>query len=116
MALTSKQRTAIYDKKHPHKNRWFKLRYRAGKRNIVFDILYEDFRDFCNDRDVEGRTGRTKECLSFDRIDSKLGYSKGNLQILTVSDNSSKGTKEMGEWTASLIPEEFKLDEGECPF
>jgi len=101
MATKQQRWTANYNKKYPHKNRWYKLRYRAQKRGIVFTITYEYFRDFCMEHEVEGKTGRTAECLSFDRKKNHLGYIEGNIQILTVSQNSMKGTipeEELPDW------------------
>lgn len=105
-----------YDKKHPFKNKWFKARYRAKCRGIIFDISYEDYRDFCIENQIEGKTGRTKECLSIDRIDPSKGYIKGNLQVLTVSENSMKSNKHPLEWVNRNCPDWLKPREDDCPF
>lgn len=37
--------------------------------------------------------GRTAHSYSVDRIDNTKGYIPGNIQALTIAQNSSKGTK-----------------------
>lgn len=116
--MTNKERNKIYkeryEEKYPFKLKWAKLRYRANKRGIKFTISYEDFRELCIEQEIKGKTGRYGWNLSVDRIDSDKGYEKGNLQFLTVSDNSKK----------SNIPEvaiihetpEFLIERKDCPF
>lgn len=103
-----------YENKFPFRNKYFKLRYRAKIRGIEFGITYEELRDFLFTNNVDStKLGRTKECLSIDRIDPRVGYFIHNLQILTISENSSKGC---------TIPEDEQPDwylnrpEDPCPF
>lgn len=102
-----------YEAKHPFRNKWFKARYRAKIRGIHFEITYEEFRDFLMENTSHGVFGRTKECLSIDRKDPRIGYVITNLQILTVSENSIKGC---------TIPEDEQPDwylerpKDPCPF
>lgn len=85
-----KEYTKRYDEKHPFKNKWYKMRYRAKKRKISFELEYEEFRDWCLEQQLQGKTGRTANDLSVDRIRSWEGYNINNLQVLTVSENSQK--------------------------
>lgn len=71
------------------------LRQNARRRGKIFEITLDEFREFCDETRYLERKGRTAECASIDRIIQSKGYVKGNLQILTVSDNSIKGTDEV---------------------
>ena len=110
--MCQKERTIRYDLKNPFKNKWFKLRYRAKCRGKKFKISYEEFKQFCLDNQLEGKTGRTAECLSIDCRDPRLGYVSSNLRVVTVSENSKK---------SDLLPEELpdwylERNKDECPF
>lgn len=81
-----------YAKKNPEKYAYQVLRNNAKRRGIKFTITYTDFLVFCIKTKILLGRGRTKECLSIDRIDNNKGYETGNLQTLTVSENSRKRT------------------------
>lgn len=66
------------------------LKQNAKRRNKVFTITVEDFREFCTKTNYLYLKGRTKNKMSIDRINPNMGYEKGNLQILSVSDNAAK--------------------------
>lgn len=100
--MSQKKWTSNYEKKHPFKNKWFKLRYRAKRRGIEFDLTYEQFRDFCLEHQLEGKTGRKADNLSIDRINSERGYSIDNIQVLTVSENSSKSKYDVQHYLKKL--------------
>lgn len=66
------------------------LRSNAKRRNKIFTITLQDFKEFCEETNYLALKGRTKTKASIDRIDASKGYEKGNLQILTVSQNCRK--------------------------
>lgn len=66
------------------------LKQNAKRRGKVFTLTVEDFREFCTETNYLELKGRTKHEMSIDRIDHLRGYEKGNLQILTVSENVTK--------------------------
>lgn len=66
------------------------LKQNAKTRKKVFTITLQDFKDFCNETGYLETKGRTKLKSSIDRKDHTKGYEKGNLQLLSVSDNSKK--------------------------
>jgi spore cortex formation protein SpoVR/YcgB (stage V sporulation) len=72
--------------------------YRANKDNAKrrhkpHTITFDDFKEFCYRNDYMAGKGRTKESYSIDCIINEPGYVRGNLQRLTVSENSKKGCK-----------------------
>lgn len=77
-------------KEHPIEYAYQKLRGNAKRRGKEFTITLEDFKKFCYETEYIMRKGRTKISYSIDRIDDNKGYVPGNLQPLTVSENSKK--------------------------
>lgn len=88
-----------------HRHRWIKandpvayayhsLKSNARRRGKDFDWPLEDFREFCRETGYVERTGKTSSSLSIDRIDHRKGYTKGNVQILTLGENGKKGHEE----------------------
>lgn len=70
------------------------LRSNARRRGKVFTITLEYFRAFCDFTDYIELKGRKSKCLSVDRKDPLKGYEPGNLQPLTVSQNSCKAQQD----------------------
>ena len=67
------------------------LKNRAGQRGHEFTITFEYYyQTVWLDSGYADKHGKTKECLSVDRADNSKGYIEGNLQVLTVSENSRK--------------------------
>lgn len=69
------------------------LRNNAKRRNVEFTLTFEQFEKFCIKYDYLAGKGKTKESYSIDRIDNSRGYVEDNIAILTLSENSRKGTK-----------------------
>lgn len=69
------------------------LKSNAKRRHKPFDIDFEYFAEFCVKNDYLAGRGRKKDCYTVDCKINELGYVKGNLQRLTKSENSRKGTK-----------------------
>lgn len=88
---------------HPIIAMWRTLQDNAKRRGKEFTLTTSDFIEFLeNTSYVDGR-GRHRLCLHIDRKDHKLGYTRGNIQTLTCSENSTKGNRE-------------KAEKGLCPF
>ena len=66
------------------------LRSNAKRRKKEFGLTLEEFRKFCSETNYMQLKGRSKNSASIDRKDQNRGYFYDNLQILTVSENSSK--------------------------
>ena len=97
----------IYRKKHPEKYAYDNLRSNSKQRGIPFTISFEYFKQFCHENDYIQKKGITKHSLS-------LGYIPGNLQVLTVSENSKKGKKKLvyDDLARRLRVKTFKTVEG----
>lgn len=79
-----------YYNRDPVRVVYTKLKSNAKRRGHKFTLTLKYFRHFCKLTNYIELRGRNKEAYSIDRIDSTKGYQKGNLQILTVSENSRK--------------------------
>lgn len=67
--------------------------------------------------------GRTKTSYSIDCKKPEEGYHYDNLQKLTVSENSSKGTKKLEVWwdeyekkLKAKVTKLNEMDNSDCPF
>lgn len=88
--LCSKHRTVM--RKHADIVRYTydKLKSNAKRRGKMFTISISYFRQFCEDTNYIELKGRTALKMSIDRQDVTKGYEEGNLQIMSVGDNSAK--------------------------
>lgn len=68
------------------------MRSNAKRRNKVFTLTLEQFKQFCEETDYINKRGKTGKSASIDRIDNNKGYEIGNIRILTLSENSAKWT------------------------
>jgi hypothetical protein len=62
----------------------------AGKRDIPFELTYDEFKEFDLQTNYVESKGRESESLTIDRIDSSLGYTIDNIRTLTWSQNCAK--------------------------
>ena len=72
-----------------------RIKQRARQRGKPFVIMFEDFKQWVMDTDYLNLKGRGKDDGSIDCIVDELGYAKGNLQLLTVSQNTIKYQKDL---------------------
>lgn len=80
--------------KYPVKAAYSDLRNRAKRRGIQFSLTFGQFAELCAASGyIEGK-GSTRHALQIDRIDPKLGYTWDNCQVITCSENASKGNHE----------------------
>ena len=66
------------------------LKGNAKRRGHFFDLTLEEFREFCVASQYMVGKGITKNSYTIDRIVETKGYTKGNIQVLTNSDNLKK--------------------------
>lgn len=92
-----------YAIKNPVKYAFFVLRQNAKRRGKEFNITFEYFKNFVNQTHYMDYKGKTKTSFTIDRKDNSLGYISGNCQILTLSENASKGTKHEGIYTDAIV-------------
>lgn len=76
--------------KYPVKAAYYDLRTNAKRRGIFFDLTLEQFEKFCFKTEYLQGKGKTAESYSVDRIIESKGYTDGNLQVLTLSENTQK--------------------------
>lgn len=87
-----------YAKKNPVKYAYQVLRNNAKRRNKVFTLTFDEFKEFCYKYDYLAGRGKKKESYSIDRIDNTKGYTRDNIQVLTLSENSRKATKTLNAY------------------
>jgi hypothetical protein len=80
--------------KNPERSVFNHLKNSAQRRRVGFFLIFEEFFDWLTGTE-EGKLymkykGREAENLSIDRKRPELGYRAGNLQVLTVSQNTKK--------------------------
>ena len=95
-------RSRRFRKNNPMKYAYYNLIANSKRRNISFTLTFQQFQQFSIRHEYIQNKGTTKESYSIDRINSRKGYSLDNIQVLTVSQNSSKGIKKMIEWNEYL--------------
>lgn len=94
-----------YRDKNPIRVIWHRLRSRSKERGHTCGISYEDFEAWCLETSYHLLRGKTAESASIDRINPAIGYEKGNLQILTLRDNSIKQAAER-DWKPIINTEQ----------
>lgn len=83
-----------YAKRHPVKYAWMVLRNNAKRRGKTFTLTFDEFCAFNKKENYVEQKGIHADDLSIDRKDNDKGYSKNNIQALTVGENSSKSDKD----------------------
>lgn len=66
------------------------LKSHAKARGKVFELTFEQFREFCIATDYIAGKGRHSQGYHVDRIDETKGYTIDNIQVLTNADNVRK--------------------------
>lgn len=77
--------------KDPVYARYNQFKSNATRRHKDFDITLEEFRGFCEETGYL-KDGKRGYAATIDRINNNAGYHIGNIQILSHSKNSSKGS------------------------
>jgi hypothetical protein len=88
-----------YHKNSQEYNIWHRAKTRAKLKNIPFNIEISDIiiPEKCPIFNSYFEVGNHKTCASIDRIDSTLGYVKGNIQIISNRANMLKGDANLKE-------------------
>lgn len=79
-------------KSNPMRYCYSNLKSSAAKRDIFFDLTFEEFEEFAYECDYINRRGRLSKCMTVDRVQvgKYPGYTKSNIQPMTKGDNSRK--------------------------
>lgn len=84
------------------------LKSHAKERGIEFKLGENYWKEFCNRTNYHILKGIKKHDLTVDRIDPRLGYIEGNIQVLTMNENRRKVFTD-----AKLLKGDVEDD---CPF
>lgn len=76
--------------KNPYKYTFQQKRSRAIKRGIEWSLTLDEFIEWCDENNYMAEKGKKANSASIDRKDPNKGYEKGNLQKLTLAQNSAK--------------------------
>ena len=80
-------------KNNPIQYAYQTLKDNSKRRGKEFLLTLEEFTQFCIKTEYIKGKGKKSESYSIDRIDNTKGYIVSNIRILTLSENSRKGTK-----------------------
>jgi len=78
-----------WKEKHPVSYYYHKLKTSARRRGKLFTLTKDKFAELWH-AGMSANHGRTKFCLSVNRIKDHLGYTDDNVELLTVSENSRR--------------------------
>ena len=76
--------------RNPYNYTFNQKKNRAKERGTEWKLTLEEFIEFCEANNYMNEKGRTANAASIDRKNAKKGYEKGNLQILTLAENTAK--------------------------
>ena len=76
--------------RNPIRYAFHKLRSRAKERGHSFTLTFEHYHKLVLESGYLERKGKTASSLSIDRIDATKGYEDGNIQVMTLAENSRK--------------------------
>ena len=76
--------------KNPIMAVYYDLKSNAKRRKKEFTITPAYLMELVTESGYMENRGRTRECLSFDRIKNELGYVPGNMQVMKKGANSEK--------------------------
>lgn len=82
---------SAWRKSNPDKSAYFNLKNHAKSRGIVFSLTFDQFLEIAIKSRYIDNKGCFADNLHFDRINPLLGYSVDNIQVISGSENCSKG-------------------------
>jgi len=105
---------------NPEKYAFFNLKYNAKRRGKIFTLTFSEFVEFAHATNYIAGRGKTAESLSIDCIIPELGYTRNNIQALSLSDNGRKADRMLVyDWqtkTATVIKYTAAETDIENPF
>jgi hypothetical protein len=114
--LCQRHKMQLWRARNPMRSAFANLRASAHKRKLEFGLSFEEFNNLVNGtRYIEDR-GNNAGCYHIDRINPCAGYVAGNIQILTIEENTAKGNVERrnAEYIQQLlIRKGYTVDEPE---
>lgn len=118
MSKISTPRVRKHRRKNPVRYAYMNLKHNAKRRGKYFDLTFEQFYKFCKEVNLLDGKRNHKNSYTVDRIDNEKGYTISNIQRLTRSENSKKGTKilDYDPLTKTARYIEMKEDLDDLPF
>jgi hypothetical protein len=83
-------RMSRWKESHPIECAFHSLRGHAKERGKDFSLTLEQFRTLCLNTDYIERKGKESMSLQIDRIKSDEGYVAGNVQVISLRENTLK--------------------------
>ena len=110
-----------YRKRDLVKTSYQTLKDNAKRRKKIFDITYEQFREFCFETRYLLGKGRNRNSFTIDRKDESKGYTIDNIHVLPNWQNVKKyldykWNGEKMEFTTKTIRNKEKSIDNDCPF
>jgi hypothetical protein len=99
-----------YRANNPYQDTYQNLRSNAKRRGIPFSITFPEWVMFCNDTGYLELRGQGANDMTVDRIvtDPFLGYTYGNIRMMTNSENVKRANEEKRQkkgWSVQLKKE-----------
>lgn len=90
----AKCRSRRWKAAHPVTYAYNKLKYRAIQRGKSFSLTLNEFEIFAKTSGWLDDKGKTAGSLSINRINPDLGYEVGNIEAITLSENSALANRQ----------------------
>jgi hypothetical protein len=94
----SRCRSRRFKEAHPLKYSFGKLRARAKERGHAFGLTFEDYHTFAIQTGYDKLKGKTRHSLSINRKQNHLGYTRDNIEAVSLSLNSRIAYSNMPAW------------------
>jgi hypothetical protein len=92
--LCYKHHMKLWRARNPMRATYNNVKGKAKQRKIAFSLTFDEFVSICEASGyIEGK-GHAPDDLSLDRVDPNKGYEFDNIAVITISENSSKGSYE----------------------
>ncbi len=88
--LCSVCRSRQYRSNNSIKYAFHNLKRHAKQRGIRFQLTYPEFEAFCKRTGYHDKRGKSPEAMTVDRIKADQGYHINNIEMITMSENTSK--------------------------
>lgn len=92
--------------KNPIRDAYNNLKSNAKRRKKVFDLTFEEFKEFAVKTEYLDKKGRSATGYHVDRIREEDGYTRDNIQVLTNSENIKKSLVYRRD--SKGVPEDYK--------
>jgi hypothetical protein len=125
-----KHHMQLFRARNPTRATYNQAKSKAKQRGIPFRLTFDEFKSICEASGyIEGK-GHGPSDLTLDRVDPNRGYVFDNIKVITMSENSSKGSYErwvttkdgrrirlyqIGATTEDIVEAEQESEEWEPP-